>query len=79
MSISLPCYAYPLLNNSYLNNNVKACSKGEQATRASYKTRRQGQVLCDISYTEANLFDMASVEAGVKDSAFIVLKKLLVY
>lgn len=40
---------------------------------------KQGQVLCDISYTEANLFDMASVEAGVKDSAFIVLKKLLVY
>lgn len=28
--------------------------------------------MCDISYTEANLFDMASVEAGVK-----VFKKIV--
>lgn len=56
----------------------KACSKGEKATRASYVTKWHGQILCKILYTEANLFDMASVEAGVKQNyAYIGLRSLL--
>lgn len=56
----------------------KACSTGEKATRASYVTKWHGQILCKILYTEANLFDMASVEAGVKQNyAYIEIRSLL--
>lgn len=66
MSDSLPCWAFPLKTIVTWITMSKACSKGEKATRASYVTKWHGQILCKILYTEANLFDMASVEAGVK-------------
>lgn len=71
MSDSLPCWAFPLKTIVTWITMSKACSKGEKATRASYVTKWHGQILCKILYTEANLFDMASVEAGVKQKLCI--------